>query len=155
MDKNNQLLSNARINRIRAQGYFAYSDEEISEIPFGNRFAYITCGSIVAVGVLTANIPILAAITLVAFFGVILPNHPFDYIYNNVVRHMLQKPELPPRAIQLRFACTIATLWLISTTTLFYTGNTTAGYVVGGLLLVTTDLCIPSMIFNYLFKDEV
>jgi len=96
--------------------------------------------------------------TVVAFLGVILPYHPFDYIYNHLLRGMLGKPKLPPRSKQLKFACVVATLWLIVTTYLFYAGLATAGYVVGGLLVSvafivsTTDFCIPSMIYNFIFK---
>jgi hypothetical protein len=71
---------------------------------------------------------------------------------------MLNKPELPPRSKQLKFACIIATLWLVATTYLFYAGLVIAGYVLGGLLVAvafivsTTDFCIPSMIYNFIFK---
>lgn len=158
MTINNQLLSTNRINFLKAQGYCNLSDVEISELAFGNRFAYIVCGSIVAVAVATAHIPTLVAMTVVAFLGIILPYHPFDYIYNHLLRGMLNKPKLPPRSKQLKFACIIATLWLIATTYLFYTGSTIAGYILGGLLVTvafivsTTDFCIPSMIYNFIVK---
>lgn len=158
MKTNHQLLSTTRINFLKAQGYCNLSDAEISELAFGNRFAYIVCGSIVAVAVATAHVPTLIAMTIVAFFGIILPYHPFDYIYNYVLRGMLNKPKLPPRSKQLKFACAIATLWLIVTTYLFYSGLTMAGHVLGGLLVSVafivsaTDFCIPSMIYNFIFR---
>lgn len=158
MTTNHQLLSTKRISFLKAQGYFKHSDTEISELAFGNRFAYVVCGGIVAIAVATAHIPTLIFMAIVAFFGIILPYHPFDYIYNHVLRGMLNKPLLPPRSKQLKFACVIATLWLIATTYLFYSGLYIAGYVLGGLLVAvafivsTTDFCIPSMIYNYIFK---
>ncbi len=158
MTTNHQLLSTARINFLKAQGYCNLSDTEISELAFGNRFAYILCGSIVAVAVATAHIPTLIAMTIVAFLGIILPYHPFDYIYNHLLRSMLNKPKLPARSKQLKFACIIATLWLTATTYLFYTGSDIAGYVLGALLVAVafivsaTDFCIPSMIYNFIFK---
>lgn len=158
MTINNRLLSTNRINFLKAQGYCNLSDVDISELAFGNRFAYIVCGSIVAVAVATAHIPTLVVMTVVAFLGIILPYHPFDYIYNHLLRGMLNKPKLPPRSKQLKFACIIATLWLIATTYLFYTGSTIAGYILGGLLVTvafivsTTDFCIPSMIYNFIVK---
>lgn len=160
MNRFKQQLSNKRINFIKAQGYFHLTDPEINALAFGNRFAYILCGSLLTVAVIMAHIPLLLVMTSIAFATVILPYHPFDYIYNHVLRHSLKKPELPPRSKQLKFACTIATLWLIATTSLFYAGSTVAGYVVGGMLvsvaliLITTDYCIPSMIYNYLFKGK-
>jgi len=158
MTTNHQLLSTTRINFLKAQGYCNLSDSEISDLAFGNRFAYIVCASIVAVAVATAHVPTLIAMTVVAFFGIVLPYHPFDYIYNHVLRGLLNKPKLPPRSKQLKFTCVIATLWLIATTYLFYSGFTIAGYVLGGLLVTvafivsTTDFCIPSMIYNFIFR---
>ena len=158
MTANRQLLSSTRVNFLKAQGYCNLSDAEISELAFGNRFAYIVCGSIVAIAVATAHVPTLVAMTIVAFFGIILPYHPFDYIYNHALRSMLNKPKLPPRSKQLKFACVIATLWLIATVYLFYTGLAIAGYILGGLLVAVafivsaTDFCIPSMIYNLIFK---
>ena len=158
MTTKDKLISATRINRLKAQGYFQYSDDEVSSFAFGNRFALVLCSTFLAIGVATANIPILLAMTLVAFFGIILPYHPFDYIYNHLLRGFLNKPELPPRSKQLKFACIIATLWLIVTISLFYMGLATAGYVSGGMLfsvaflVSTTDFCIPSTIYNAIFK---
>jgi hypothetical protein len=158
MTTDHQRLPATRIKFLKAQGYSNLSDDDISELAFGNRFAYIVCGSIVAVAVATAHIPTLIAMMVVAFLGVILPYHPFDYIYNHVLRGMLNKPKLPPRSKQLKFTCVIATLWLFATTYLFYSGLTNAGYVLGGLLVAVafivsaTDFCIPSTIYNFIFR---
>jgi len=155
MTTNKQLVSATRINRLKAQGYFQYSDEEISSFAFGNRFALVICAMFIAIGVATANMPILLAMTLVAIGGFVLPYHPFDYIYNHLLRGLLNKPELPHRSKQLKFACKRATMWLIVTISLFYMGYEIAGYVFGGLLfsaaflVSTTDFCIPSTIYNY------
>ena len=66
MTTNHQLLLTTRINFLKAQGYCELSDAEMSELAFGNRFAYIVCGSIVAVAVATAHVPTLIAMTVVA-----------------------------------------------------------------------------------------
>lgn len=156
--KQQTILSRTRINRLKAQGYLNHSDSEISELAFGNRFAFIICSSILALGVIMANVPILATMAVVALGGVILPYHPFDYVYNHVLSGIMNKPKLPPRSKQLKFACVIATVWLLGTIFLFYSGLTVAGYVAGGLLFIvafivsTMDFCIPSTIYNFLFK---
>ena len=161
MAAKHRLLSATRLNRLHAQGYSDISDSELSELAFGNRFAYIVCVTITAVGVATANIPTLVAMTAIAFLGVVLPYHPFDYVYNHALQGMLKKPKLPHRSRQLKFTCVIATLWLISTISLFYADLTIAGYVLGGLLVAvaftvnTTDFCIPSMIHNFIFRFKV
>lgn len=161
MLKNNKLLSASRLNRIKAQGYIGYSDNELSSFAFGNRFAYILCFTILAVGVITANVPVLLVMSVVALGGIIFPYHPFDYLYNKLIRHRINKPELPPRSKQLKFACTIATLWLIATAYLFHTEYNYFGYVMGSLLasvafiVSTTDFCIPSIIYNLMNRIKV
>jgi hypothetical protein len=157
----NKILSDSRLHRLKAQGYFGYSDSELSSLAFGNRFAYIICTLILIIGVVTANVSTLLLMSLVAFGGSILPYHPFDYIYNHLLRYRINKPELPPRSKQLKFTCKVATLWLIVTAYLFYDGFTTAGYVLGSLLATvafivgTTDVCIPSKFYNLIFKIKV
>jgi hypothetical protein len=97
---------------------------------------------------------------LIAFLGLVLPNHPFDYIYNLVLRKKLNKPELPPRSKQLKFACLAATLFLGLTIFMFYSGYAIWGYTIGGSLIgiaglvSTIDLCIPSKIYNALFIKD-
>lgn len=153
-------LSATRISRIRAQGYQTQTDAEINALAFGNRFAYRLCSTILALGVLLSNIPILSAMMIIAFGGVVLPNHPFDYIYNYFLADRMQKPKLPPRSRQLKFACTVATLWIGATIYLLSVGMTTAACVMGLSLIVvaglvsTIDFCIPSIIFNAVVKPK-
>lgn len=161
MEEKQANLSRSRINRLKAQGYLKHSDKEISELAFGNRFAFIICSTLVGLGVATANVPILVGMALIALGGVILPYHPFDYIYNHIVSGLIDRPKLPPRSKQLKFACIIATVWLAGTVFLFYSGFMTSGYIVGALLFMvaftvsTTDFCIPSTIYNFLFKVKI
>lgn len=164
MKSSKSNLSQTRINRIKAQGYQNYSDHQISDLAFGNRFAYQLCTSILIVGVLLWNVPILGAMMTVAFFGVVLPNHPFDYIYNYFLAKRMNKPQVPPRSIQLKFACSAATLCIGSTIYFIQNDMMTAAMIMAyqlcgvAFLVATIDLCIPSIIFNAtigkLFKDS-
>ena len=161
MENKSQELPRTRIHRIREQGYLNFSNTEISSLAFGNRFAYIVCSILVGIGVATASVPLLSFMALIAFGGIVLPYHPFDYIYNYLLRKPMNKPKLPPRSRQLKFACTLATVWLAGTVLLFHNGLATAGYIVGSLLFLVAftvsafDLCIPSIIYNFLFKVKV
>ena len=155
-------LSRTRIDRIREQGYFCQTDETIYELAFGNRFAFRLCGAILTIGVVFSNIPILVTMMLIAFLGVILPYHPFDYIYNNILSKRLNKPKLPPRAPQLKFACGIASLWIGGIIFLFHNSLMLEAYIFGGLLIVVAslvggiDYCIPSKIYNAIFlKNKI
>lgn len=155
------MISENRLFRIREQGYCNMTDEQIDGLAFGNRFAYILCSTILLVGVITTHIPTLSAMLAVAFFGVILPYHPFDYLYNHVVRHILKKPKLPKRSKQLKFACALATLFIAGIIYTFSYGMILAGNIIGYSLLAVAfavsylDLCIPSIVYNYMTKYEV
>jgi len=98
---NRSHLSQSRIRHIREQGYFNFSDKEIEDISIGNRFAFIVCTSILIFGITAVNIPLLSGILIIAFGGAILPNHPFDYIYNSMIAKRIGRPKLPSRSKQL------------------------------------------------------
>ena len=84
--------------------------------------------------------------------------HPFDYLYNYLIRHWLKRPRLPHRTAQGKFACGIASIWLAAIIYLFYNLQFVWGYVLGGILLIVAllvsifDFCIPSAIYNKLFR---
>jgi hypothetical protein len=160
MENQDCNITPLRRNRLEAQGYKGYSDFELHDFKFGIRFAPFLCGSLVILGLLMTNLMILGAVMIIAFFGSFSLYHPFDYLYNYIIRHWIGKPKMPPRANQGRFACGIATVWLGSTIYLFYTGHVTWGYIIGIAFLFpvtlasTIDICIPSMIYNFLFKRK-
>ena len=73
--------------RFEIQGCRGYSDSELHNFKFGIRFAYYLCGSLVILGLLLTNLEILGAAMIIAFAGSFPPYHPFDYLYNYVIRH--------------------------------------------------------------------
>ncbi|WP_138429600.1 DUF4395 domain-containing protein [Fodinibius saliphilus] len=154
-------LSEARISRIKEQGYaLGYSKDEICQHAVGNRFAYQMCTLLFTTGLILTNIPILAVAMLIAALTVFLPYHPFDYLYNHSLRHWLNRPKLPPRSAQAKFACGIASICLGVIIYLFYQSLYLWGYLLGGVLFVvailvsTVDYCIPSKIYNALFQND-
>jgi hypothetical protein len=158
METKASLISPACRKRLHVQGYEKFSDNELNDYKFGIRFAYACCITLVAFGLIFQNIPILAIAAIIAFAGAFPPYHPFDYLFNHGVRHLLGKPKLPPRTNQGRFACGIASVWLAITIYLLYNSYIVFGNVLAvallavGTLVVTTDICIPSIIYNGIFK---
>ncbi|MCW9706021.1 DUF4395 domain-containing protein [Fodinibius salsisoli] len=159
--KANCLISPSRISRIKAQGYdTGFTDEEIFIHAVGNRFAYQLCTLLFVTGLVLTSIPILAVAATIALLTVILPYHPFDYLYNYGVRHWLDRPKLPRRTAQAKFACGIAAIWLGMIIYLFGASLMVWGYVMGGILLIIAllvsmvDFCIPSLVYNYLFRKD-
>jgi hypothetical protein len=161
MEKKDSNIKPQTRKRFEIQGYQGYSDSELNDFKFGIRFAYYLCGSLVILGLVFTNLEVLVAAMIIAFVGSFPPYHPFDYLYNYVIRHWIGKPKMPPRSNQGRFACRIATVWLGVTIYLFYTGNNIWGYFLGVALVMVAglvsilDICIPSMIYNFLFKKKV
>lgn len=157
----NCLISPERISRLKVQGYnTGFTDQEISGHAVGNRFAYQMCTVLFSTGLIFTSIPILTVAAIIAFLTVILPYHPFDYFYNYIIRHWLKRPMLPRRTNQAKFACGIASLWLGVIIYLFNLSQFTWGYALGGILFViallvsTIDFCIPSIIYNKLFRKR-
>jgi len=162
MNNETPFISATCKSRLHVQGYRNYSDKELNDYKYGIRFAYGLCITLVAAGLIFNSIPVLSFTALIAFAGAFPPYHPFDYLYNNGVRQLLNKPKIPPRTKQGRFACGIATAWLVVVIYLLYNNQVLIGNILGaalfavGALVTTTDICIPSRIYNSIFlKREV
>jgi hypothetical protein len=157
MNATNQIITPACRRRLQIQGYLNFSDEELLAHRFGIRFAYWVCVTAASVGIIAGSTPIILAVATLALLASFPPYHPVDYLYNYAIRHLLKRPKLPPRSNQGRFACGIATVWLGMTAFLFANNQTAIATTLGlslvavGLLVSTTDICIPSMLYNFLF----
>lgn len=159
MENESSSISNTRCKRLRAQGLpEELSDAELGELAIGNRFAYQLCTILFAAGLVLTSIPILVIAAGIAFLAVVLPYHPFDYLYNHGIRHWLDKPKLPKRSAQSKFACGVAGVWLSGIIYLFHLKLFFWGYIAGAVLFVvallvsTIDFCIPSLIYNAIFR---
>ena len=154
-------ISPLRSYHLKEQGYYrGFTEDEISLHAVGHRLAFQVCLTIFSLGLILTSIPVLGIAGLLALFGVLLPWHPVDYLYNSVIRHWLKRPKLPPRSIQNKFACGIATVWIAVVIAFFATENFITGYILGGIMFLiaftvsTTDICIPSKIYNFFFMKE-
>jgi hypothetical protein len=158
--KKTDSISRVRKERLEVQGYRGYTAVELNEIKYGVRFPYQVSTGLIVIGLATMNAYIIAFVGVFAFFCALGPYHPFDYLYNYVVRQAFHKPAMPRRSSQSRFMCAMATTWLAAIVILFLTGFNVAALAVGGSLLIvailasTTDICIPSMIYNLLFERK-
>lgn len=154
-------LSDKRRKRLIEQGNIGFTKEQLSNYAFGFRFAYFVCGAFVFLGYITDNLMYFYISLAISIFASIFAYHPIDYLYNYGLRYLLKRDKLPHRSDQGRFACRIATVWIISILFAF-SQNLMIAYqiltlslLVSAILVSIFDICIPSMIYNKIFKIDI
>jgi hypothetical protein len=149
-----QQLSATRRTLLDIQGFDDVDDATLMHTQQGLRLAPALCSVIAITGTVLAAPWILWSLSVIAAAGAILPFHPFDLIYNLGVRRISGGPRLPESRAPRRFACGMASVWLLATGGLFAAGYDLPAYVLGAalgavaMLVATTHICIPSMIFR-------
>jgi uncharacterized protein DUF4395 len=147
-------------SRLEAQGFCGLDDATLEEVAPWLRWSPVLCTLCMVVGIATQSSIVLWALAATAFLGVLLPFHPFDLLYNYGVRYLTGTRPLPRQGVQRRFACGIATAWLVATGWAFYVGAATLGFILGvplvlvAALVSMTHICIPSMIYNAVFSKR-
>lgn len=146
--------------RLESQGYVGFTDAQLYDSKFGIRFAYYLCGLLVLSGLIFSKVELLVSAMTIAFLATFPPYHPFDYLYNYAVRHLLKKEKVPPRTNQGRFACGIASVWVGVIILLLERDLEIWAYLAGAILLTlatlvsTMDICVPSIVYNFLFPAK-
>jgi len=152
-----KTLSATTRRRLNVQGLNDVDDETLAETAPWHRMAFGLCALFAAVGTVLASPTILWTLTAIAALAALFPVHPFDLICNHGIRYLRNTGPLPKRRAQSRFACGVGAVWLVATALAFQSGALITGYILGGALtgvaalVATTDICIPSMIYNALF----
>jgi len=140
------------IDRLDAQGYASVDRSTMREVEPWLRWSPALCATVMGIGTALASPWILWALVPFAMLGALFQRHPFDYLYNFGVRRLTGTQPLPPHGAPRRFACAIASVWLLATGAAFAADLNVVGYVLGGtltgvaLIVATTHFCIPSLI---------
>ena len=138
---------------LRTQGY-CLGVEESRNLAVGLRFPTALCLGLVVTGLTLGSAPMLFVLSGIGAVAGFTPRHPFDHVWNGAVRHVFRAPPVPPNPPRRRHAFKIATVWLLGVATLLAVRATTAGLILGGMLvaacyLVTVfNLCLPSVTFE-------
>ena len=146
--------------RLEAQGFCNLDEATLNEVGPWLRWSPAFCTLFMAVGVALNSPALLWALAGIAFLGSLLPFHPFDLLYNHGARYLTGTRPLPRQGPQRRFACGVATVWLLATGWAFYRGAVSTGYWLGvplilvAALVSVTHFCIPSLIYNTLFRPR-
>ena len=139
---------------LETQGY-RLSSRERSELGLGLRFPTGVCLALVVPALAIESAVMLVALSGIGLVAGFTRRHPFDYLWNHGVRHVLDAPALPPNPRRRRHAFKLATIWLLVVALLFAIGQNTAALALGGVLvavcgLVTiTNFCIPSTLLAW------
>jgi hypothetical protein len=137
---------------LETQGY-CLSDAERRAFRVGLRFSTGLCLPLVAAGIALESIPLLLAAVAIAVVAGFTARHPFDYLWNGVVRHVFGAAPLPPNPQRRRDAFKVGMAMLVVLVVLFAIGADTAALILGGSLLVAClsvtalNLCLPSETF--------
>ena len=122
--------------RLEVQGFLGLTDDELKAIGPWMRFTPLLNLVFTAVGTAFGSIPILLGLAILMIAGAIMPMHPFDALYNGLVRHINHTQSLPKSGVRRRIIFAIGAIWLLLTTGAFLIGKSGAGYVLGGLMAV-------------------
>jgi hypothetical protein len=152
-----QTLTPRTRRLLEIQGFDAVDVLELAPVAPWLRLAFGLCGLLGGVGTLLASPTILLVLALIAALAAASPVHPFDLIYNYGIRHFTGTGPLPKRGAPTRFGCGMGAILVLVTAWAFSAGHQVAGYALGGaltfvvLLVSTTDICIPSLIYRLIF----
>jgi hypothetical protein len=152
-----QTLTPQTIRLLDIQGFGAIEMQELVPVARWLRLAFALCALLGGVGTLLASPAILLALAAIAAIAAASPVHPFDLLYNYGIRHLTRTGPLPRRGAPTRFGCGMGAVLLVVTAWVFAAGHHVVGYALGGvltsvvLLVSTTDICIPSLIYASIF----
>ncbi len=151
-----EITSTARA-RIEAQGFVGLDSATLARINYWLRLAPAICMIWAATGTALESPAILCALAPFALLGGLLPGHPFDVLYNLVLRRFTGGPRLPRYGVPRRFACIFATVVLLAAAGSFQLGHRVLGHCLGWFLVsaalvnVSMGFCIPSFIYGLIF----
>jgi hypothetical protein len=138
---------------LAVQGY-CLSGEESRELRWGLRLSTGLCFALVITGLALQSAALILALVPIGALAGWTRRHPFDFIWNQGLRHLRGAPELPPNPTPRRHAFKLGMVWILVVGLLFAFGQPTAALILGGILLAVcalvtaTNFCIPSTLLG-------
>ena len=147
---------------LSMQGYETLTDAERRELGQALRLSPALCLIGMTLGVVLESPAILLGMAATAVLGgFVTAKHPFDVIWDHGLRRLSGGPPLPPTPPPRRFACQLASAWLVALAAAYLAGADTVGLVLGvPLLLVAavvtaTNWCVPSLIYSLASRSRL
>lgn len=145
-------------NQLKANWFVCRVTSGRKSAQYGLRFSYPLYIAMVTIGILLENPYLLALTALIAFCGVILPMHPFDYLYNYVVAKLIGTTQIPGRGSELQVNSSVALFFNLGVIALvLYEVNLHYGvlaliYIVSSIFFIAILLFTDNFSFYSLFS---
>jgi hypothetical protein len=137
--------------RLEVQGFLGLTDNELKAIGPWIRFTPVLNLTFTVIATALSSIPLLVGLTILMAVGAIMPIHPFDALYNYLVRRITSTQPLPKSGMRRRIIFAVGATWLLLTTGAFLLGMSVVGYVLGGLMAI---LIAPLAIVHFCVLSE-
>jgi hypothetical protein len=147
--------------RVEKQGFLGLSDDKLREIEPWLRFTPFLTGLFAALGTLGRFHFPLFVLAGVSVLGVVLPRHPFDYLYQNFIRHFENSLPLPPSPGLRRFVYGFQAIVIAAAAWGFMAGYTRTSYTLGWLIaaeaawLAAHQISLVSEAWTFVFGRKV
>ena len=143
--------------RLEVQGFLGMSDAELLGVGRWTRFTP-SCNLVLTLAATaTGSVPWLLGLALLMAVGAFAPAHPFDMLYNKLIRPVVGTKRLPRSSPRRKITFAVGALWLGATAALFASGRQSTAYVLGFLMaafilpLATIQVCVLSEVMARLF----
>lgn len=140
--------------RVELQGFVGLDDGTVCRIDHGLRFSPLVCAVITALGTAFGSSGVLWCLLPFAAAGAALGQQPLDAIHDHGLRYLTGGAPIPRYPPPRRFACALASAWLIATALCFDLGAVTPGWILGWSMVAVASInvafgfCIPSFLFR-------
>jgi hypothetical protein len=143
--------------RLEVQGFLGMSDAELLGVGRWTRFTP-SCNLVLTLAATaTGSVPWLLGLALLMAVGAFAPAHPFDVLYNILIRPVVGTKRLPRSSVRRKITFAVGALWLGATGALFASSHQSTAYVLGFLMaafilpLATIQVCVLSEVMARLF----
>jgi hypothetical protein len=141
---------------IEMQGYIGVPEGEVPFVDRWSRLSPALCLLWLAAALAWWSPWLVFALSGIALAGALLPRHPFDLVYDIVIRRITRGPALPGHGIPRRFGCAVATLLLLVVGSAMLAGAERVAIGVASVMVIlpsvviVTGFCVPSFAYHRL-----
>lgn len=140
------------------EGFGRLHDAELACLDLPLRFSPALCVGMTATGIATGNAVVFGLLAVLAAIAAATRRHPFDFVWEHLVRPLVGGPHIPKAPCPRRFAFVIATPVLAGAAVSLALGAEVLGLglavlqVAGCTAYVLAGWCGASLVYTKLFR---